>query len=58
MRFHQVAFRYRRRAPWVLRDVTLTVPPGRIIEVNGRNGAGKSTLLRLIASVVPPGRQG
>lgn len=56
MRFNQVAFRYRRRAPWVLRDVTLTVPPGRIIEVNGRNGAGKSTLLRLIAGVLPPGR--
>ncbi|GAA4613392.1 hypothetical protein GCM10023195_57900 [Actinoallomurus liliacearum] len=58
MRFNQVAFRYRRRAPWVLRDVTLTVPRGRIIEVNGRNGAGKSTLLRLIAGVVPPVRGG
>ncbi|MCO6011093.1 ATP-binding cassette domain-containing protein [Actinoallomurus purpureus] len=56
MQFNQVAFRYRRRAPWVLHDVTLTVPRGRIIEVNGRNGAGKSTLLRLIAGVVPPGR--
>lgn len=58
MRFNQVAFRYRRRAPWVLRDVTLTVPRGRIIEVNGRNGAGKSTLLRLVAGVVPPVRGG
>lgn len=56
MQFNQVAFRYRRRAPWVLRDVTLTVPRGRIIEVNGQNGAGKSTLLRLLAGVVPPGR--
>jgi ABC-type multidrug transport system ATPase subunit len=50
----RVAFRYRRRAPWVLRDVTLTVPPGRMIEVEGANGAGKSTLLRLLAGVVPP----
>jgi ABC-type multidrug transport system ATPase subunit len=56
VRFNQVAFRYRRRAPWVLRDVTLTVPRARIIEVNGRNGAGKSTLLRLIAGAVPPVR--
>jgi ABC-type multidrug transport system ATPase subunit len=56
VRFHRVAFRYRRRGPWVLRDVTLTVPRGRIIEVNGRNGAGKSTLLRLLAGVVPPVR--
>ncbi|WP_433182939.1 ATP-binding cassette domain-containing protein [Actinoallomurus sp. CA-150999] len=56
MRFDQVAFRYGRRAPWVLHDVTLTVPRGRIIEVNGRNGAGKSTLLRLVAGVAPPVR--
>jgi ABC-type multidrug transport system ATPase subunit len=56
VQLEQVAFRYRRRAPWVLRDVTLTVPRGRIIEVNGANGAGKSTLLRLLAGVVPPVR--
>lgn len=56
MHFEQVAFRYRRRAPWVLHDVTLTVPRGRIVEVNGANGAGKSTLLRLLAGVVPPVR--
>jgi ABC-type multidrug transport system ATPase subunit len=56
VQFEQVAFRYRRRAPWVLRDVTLTVPRGRVIEVNGANGTGKSTLLRLLAGVVPPVR--
>jgi ABC-type multidrug transport system ATPase subunit len=56
VQFERVAFRYRRRAPWVLRDVTLTVPPGRVVEVNGANGAGKSTLLRLLAGVVPPVR--
>ena len=54
VQLEQVAFRYRRRAPWVLRDVTLTVPRGRVIEVNGANGAGKSTLLRLLAGIVPP----
>ena len=36
--------------------MTLTVPRGRVIEVNGANGAGKSTLLRLLAGVVPPVR--
>jgi ABC-type multidrug transport system ATPase subunit len=56
MHLEQVAFRYRRRAPWVLRDVTLTVPRGRVIEVSGANGAGKSTLLRLLAGIVPPVR--
>jgi ABC-type multidrug transport system ATPase subunit len=56
MQLEQLAFRYRRRAPWVLRDVTLTVPRGRVVEVSGANGAGKSTLLRLLAGIVPPVR--
>jgi ABC-type Mn2+/Zn2+ transport system ATPase subunit len=56
VQFEQVAFCYRRRAPWVLHDVTLTVPRGRLVEVNGADGAGKSTLLRLPAGVVPPVR--
>jgi ABC-type Mn2+/Zn2+ transport system ATPase subunit len=49
-----VAFRYGRRDPWVLQDLTLTVPRGRIVEVTGVNGAGKSTLLRLIAGILRP----
>lgn len=54
MRLESVAFRYRRRDPWVFRDVTLTFPPGRVTEVTGRNGAGKSTLLRVIAGLRSP----
>jgi ABC-type multidrug transport system ATPase subunit len=56
MRLDSVAFRYGRKGPWVLRDVSLSLPPGRIIEVTGRNGAGKSTLLRLIAGLRAPRR--
>uniref|UniRef100_A0AAV1T2G0 ABC transporter domain-containing protein n=1 Tax=Peronospora matthiolae TaxID=2874970 RepID=A0AAV1T2G0_9STRA len=33
----------------VLRDVTLTLPPGERVLVVGGNGAGKSTLLRILA---------
>jgi ABC-type multidrug transport system ATPase subunit len=56
VQLEQVGFRYRRRAPWVLAEVTVSVPSGRIIEVSGHNGAGKSTLLRLLAGVVRPVR--
>ena len=38
----------------VLRDVDLTVPPGRVAIVKGPNGVGKTTLLRIFATVVRP----
>jgi ABC-type uncharacterized transport system ATPase subunit len=40
----------------VLRDVTLSLPPGRVTEVTGPNGAGKSTFLRLAAGLRTPRR--
>lgn len=54
LRLENVAFRYRRGASWVLRDVTIDLPPGRITEVTGDNGAGKSTLLALVAGILRP----
>jgi ABC-2 type transport system ATP-binding protein len=40
----------------VLRDVTVTVPPGSIIAVVGGDGAGKTTLLGCFAGLVRPTR--
>jgi ABC-type multidrug transport system ATPase subunit len=56
MELKEVAFRYRRNEPWVLQNVDLTLPRGRIVEVTGPNGAGKSTLLRLMAGLLHPRR--
>jgi len=56
MELSAVSYRYARGGPWLLRDVTVTVPPAVVVEVTGRNGVGKSTLLRLLAGVVRPGR--
>lgn len=38
----------------LLHDVTLTVPPGRMVALIGHNGSGKSTLLKAMARQVRP----
>ena len=56
MRLDQVGKRYGLGDPWVLRRVSLEIPAGRLVRVEGRNGSGKSTLLRIIAGVARPSR--
>ena len=41
---------------WVLKGVTLTIPPRVSVGLIGSNGAGKSTLLRLIGGIDQPNR--
>lgn len=55
LRLDGVGRRYGLRGPWVLRDVTLDVPSGALVRVEGANGSGKSTLLRILAGVDEPG---
>jgi ABC-type multidrug transport system ATPase subunit len=38
----------------VLDDVSLDVPPGRVIGLLGPNGAGKTTLMRIVFGVIEP----
>ncbi|MFJ2958259.1 ATP-binding cassette domain-containing protein [Streptomyces sp. NPDC087270] len=54
LRLDQVGRRYGVRGPWVLRDVSLEVPGGSLVRVEGANGSGKSTLLRIVAGVDSP----
>jgi capsular polysaccharide transport system ATP-binding protein len=41
---------------WVLRDISLTIPPRQSVGLVGVNGAGKSTLLRIICGADYPTR--
>lgn len=54
LRFEGVGFSY--GASEVLRDVSFTVPAGRIVALVGSTGSGKSTIARLAARLVDPDR--
>ena len=50
-----VSFKYGGpEAPDILKDITLELPPGRMIALVGRSGSGKTTLVKLIAGLFEP----
>lgn len=48
IRFNNVSFRYPGTNEWVLRNVNLFIPKGKIVALVGTSGAGKSTISDLI----------
>ena len=51
--FHQVSFSYP-GGKQVLTDLSLSIPPDKMVAIVGPNGAGKSTLIKLIARLYDP----
>lgn len=46
--FKHVSLRRSHDSPFILRDVSLTIPAGKMVAITGRTGAGKSSLLKLL----------
>lgn len=49
-----VSFRYSEEHPWILQNVTLTLPAGQTLALVGLNGAGKTTLVKLLTRLYDP----
>lgn len=50
-----LSFRYEGPgSPWVLKDLSLVIPPGKITAVVGESGSGKTTLLKLLMGFYQP----
>jgi ABC-type multidrug transport system fused ATPase/permease subunit len=54
LELRNVSFRYPGKEAWALRDVSLTIEPGRKIALVGENGAGKTTLVKLLMHLYEP----
>jgi ABC-type bacteriocin/lantibiotic exporter with double-glycine peptidase domain len=49
-----VSFRYASNAPYVLDDISLSIPAGATVALVGRSGCGKSTLASLLLGLYTP----
>jgi len=54
VRIEDLAFRYGSDRPWLFRNLSLALEPGRITVLTGRSGTGKSTLAKLLLGYYPP----
>jgi ATP-binding cassette subfamily B protein len=54
IRLENVSFRYPDAAEPSLSDVSLHLPPGRIVALVGENGSGKTTLIKLLTRLYDP----
>ncbi|MBM6615237.1 ABC transporter ATP-binding protein [Desemzia sp. RIT804] len=52
LQIEKLSYRYGRRAPWVLKDVSAAFKKGEMVSIVGQNGAGKSTLSKVICGFV------
>ena len=50
----EVSFQYDSNAPFVLRDISVTIQPGQKVALVGKSGSGKSTLAKILLGLYTP----
>ena len=54
--FDNITFRYAPDSPEVIKDLSLTLPAGKVVGLVGRSGSGKSTITKLLQRLYIPER--
>jgi ATP-binding cassette, subfamily B, bacterial len=55
IQLQQVSFQYGgRQSPYVLKDIDLTIPQGKVTAIVGTSGSGKTTLMKLLLQFYEP----
>ena len=54
VQFENVSFRYNPLTEYVLRDIYLSIPTGKVTAIVGTSGSGKTTLLKLLLGFYQP----
>ncbi len=54
IRIENLSFQYNKLADFVLKDISLTIPEGKVTAIVGMSGSGKTTLVRLLLGFYPP----
>ncbi len=54
IKVENVSFKYDNERPYVLKNISMEIPQGKVIAIVGHNGSGKSTLARLFNALLTP----
>lgn len=54
LKAEQISFRYHRKKPWILNNVSLAIECGERVGIVGPSGYGKSTLAKIFATYLQP----
>ena len=54
IRLNKISFRYSNQAPWIIRELDITIKKGSRVGIVGATGGGKSTLLDIVMGLLSP----
>jgi len=54
IRLNNLSFRYGKDSPWILNNISLTIPKGSRVGIIGKTGSGKSTMADLLMGLLEP----